>query len=40
MSFSIRAARPEDAPAVAAVHVEAMREAMPYLPERHSGWYS
>jgi L-amino acid N-acyltransferase YncA len=36
MSFSIREARAEDAPAIAAVHVEAMREAMPYLPELHS----
>jgi ribosomal protein S18 acetylase RimI-like enzyme len=36
MPFSVRAARTEDAPAIAAVHMEAQRDAMPYLPELHS----
>jgi ribosomal protein S18 acetylase RimI-like enzyme len=36
MRFSIREARAEDGPAIADVHIEAMREAMPYLPELHT----
>jgi len=36
MSFSIRKATPEDAPALADIHVRARRESMPYLPDIHS----
>ena len=36
MSFSIRKATPEDAPALADIHVRARRGCMPYLPDLHS----
>jgi GNAT superfamily N-acetyltransferase len=41
----IRAARPEDAAAIADVHIAARRAAMPYLPELYShadtrGWFA
>lgn len=32
----MRQARPEDAPAIAGLHLAARRQAMPYLPELHS----
>ena len=34
-SFNLRPARPEDAAAIATVHIAARREAMPWLPELH-----
>ena len=36
MSFSIRKATPEEAPALADIHVRARRECMPYLPDLNS----
>jgi putative acetyltransferase len=36
MRFSVRRATPEDAPALADIHVRARRECMSYLAERHS----
>jgi putative acetyltransferase len=36
MPFSIRRATPEDAPALADIHVRARRESMPYLPDTYS----
>jgi GNAT superfamily N-acetyltransferase len=33
---SLRQSRPDDAPAIAALHRAARRQAMPYLPELHS----
>ena len=36
MRFSIRRATPDDAPALADIHVRARRESMSYLPDTHS----
>jgi ribosomal protein S18 acetylase RimI-like enzyme len=36
MRFSLRKATPEDARALADIHLRARRERMPYLPDRHS----
>jgi ribosomal protein S18 acetylase RimI-like enzyme len=36
MRFSLRKATPEDAPALADIHVRARRECMSYLPDIHS----
>ena len=36
MRFVIRRATPEDAPALADIHVRARRESMSYLPDTHS----
>jgi L-amino acid N-acyltransferase YncA len=36
MRFSLRRAAPEDAPAIADIHVRARRECMSYLPDIHS----
>jgi hypothetical protein len=36
MRFSLRRAAPEDAAAIADIHVRARRECMPYLPDIHS----
>ena len=36
LAFTLRPARPEDAPAVAETHLTARRHGLPYLPEIHS----
>jgi hypothetical protein len=36
MRFSLRRAAPEDAPAIADIHLRARRECMSYLPDIHS----
>jgi len=36
MRFSIRRATPDDAPALADIHVRARVESMSYLPDTHS----
>ena len=36
MRFSLRRATPEDAPAIADIHLRARRECMSYLPDIHS----
>lgn len=35
-AFTLRQARPEDAPAISAIHLSARRHGLPYLPEVHT----